>query len=116
MMSGSRPTTAFKILTADQWDSWKTTGTFSGAPVDLADGFIHLSAADQVTETAARHFAGKSGLILAEIDLDRLGNAVKWEPSRGGALFPHVYASIPLSAVRSAIAMNGDGYSPARSS
>lgn len=115
-MSSPSPTTAFKILTADQWDSWQTAGIFTGAPVDLADGFIHLSAADQVAETAARHFAGKSGLILAEIDLFSLGEAVRWEPSRGGALFPHVYATIPLSAVRSSSPMNGGDYSPARSS
>lgn len=115
-MSGPHPATAFKIVTADQWDSWKTAGIFTGAPVDLADGFIHLSAADQVAETAAKHFAGQEGLILAEIDLATLGDAVKWEPSRGGALFPHVYAAIPLSAVRSAVPMNVGDYSPARSS
>jgi uncharacterized protein (DUF952 family) len=115
-MSGSYPATAFKIVTADQWDSWQTAGIFTGAPVDLADGFIHLSAAGQVAETAARHFAGQEGLILAEINLTDLGDAVKWEPSRGGALFPHVYSMIPLSAVRSAVPMNAGDYSPARSS
>ncbi|MGE0774944.1 MAG: DUF952 domain-containing protein [Sphingomonadaceae bacterium] len=115
-MSSPILTTAFKILTADQWASWQAAGIFTGAPVDLADGFIHLSAADQVAETAARHFAGKSDLILAEIDLSALGEAVKWEPSRGGALFPHVYASVPLSAVRSSSPMNGGDYNPAKSS
>ena len=109
-------TKAFKILTAEQWTAWKNAGDFVGAPVDLADGFIHLSAGDQVAETAARHFAGQTELILAEIDLTTLGDTVKWEPSRNGALFPHVYAAIPLSAVRSAVPMNAGDYSPARSS
>lgn len=115
-MSGPPPSVAFKILTAEQWDAWKMADVFNGAPVDLADGFIHLSAADQVAETAAKHFAGQIDLILAEIDLTLLGNAVKWEPSRGGALFPHVYAPLPLSAVRSAQPMNDAGYSLATAS
>ena len=93
------PTTAYKILTAPQWAAWQNAGAFAGAPVDIADGFIHLSAANQVAETRAKHFAGQSGLVLAEIDLAALGDAVKWEISRGGALFPHVYGSIPLAAV-----------------
>lgn len=108
--------TAFKILTAEQWAAWRAASLFRGAPVDLADGFIHLSAEDQVRETAAKHFAGQTDLVLAEIDLSRLGEAVKWEPSRGGAMFPHVYAPIPLSAVLSAKPMNDAGYSPATAS
>jgi len=115
-MTSPHPATAFKILTAEQWDKWQSTGVFAGAPVDLADGFIHLSAADQVAGTAARHFAGQSGLMLAEIDLSALDDAVKWEVSRGGALFPHVYAAIPLSAVKSAKPMNDGDYSPATAS
>jgi beta-hydroxylase len=107
---------AFKILTAEQWAAWQSSGHFAGAPIDLSDGFIHLSAADQVAGTLEKHFAGQSGLILAEIELVRLGDAVKWEPSRGGALFPHVYAPIPLSAVLSARPMNAGDYSPARTS
>ncbi len=91
--------TAFKILTADQWAAWQAEGTFTGAPVDLADGYIHLSAADQVAGTLDKHFSGQDGLYLAEIDLVELGEAVRWEVSRGGALFPHVYAPIPLSAL-----------------
>jgi uncharacterized protein (DUF952 family) len=93
---------AYKILTKGQWAGWRATGSFAGAPVDLADGFIHLSAADQVAETHAKWFAGLSELMLVEVDLDRLGDAVRWEPSRGGALFPHVYAAIPLDAVTDA--------------
>lgn len=91
--------TAFKILTADQWARWQAEDLFHGAPVDLADGYIHLSAADQVQGTLDKHFADQSGLMLAEIELGRLGDAVRWEASRGGALFPHVYAPIPLDAV-----------------
>ena len=91
--------TAFKILTADQWASFAGDGAFAGAPVDLADGYIHLSAADQVEGTLDKHFAGQSGLVIAEIDLGLLGDAVKWEISRGGALFPHLYAVLPMAAV-----------------
>ena len=105
--------TAFKILTAQQWSGWKDAGVLHGAPIDLQDGFIHLSAADQVHETAAKHFAGQTGLILAELDLAQLGSAVRWETSRGGALFPHVYAPIPLSALVSAVAMDDSDFSPA---
>ncbi|HET8611564.1 MAG TPA: DUF952 domain-containing protein [Sphingomonas sp.] len=92
-------TVAYKILTADQWTAFEAAGVFAGAPVDLADGYIHLSAADQVAETAEKHFAGQQGLILAAVDLDRLGGAVRWEPSRGGALFPHLYGSLPPESV-----------------
>ncbi len=99
-------TTAFKILTASQWASWQAEGVFQGAPVDLADGYIHLSTADQVEGTATKHFAGQTGLMLAEIDLAVLGDAVKWEVSRGGALFPHVYAPIPMAAVRAAVPLH----------
>lgn len=90
--------TAYKILTREEWERLKGEGTFVGAPVDLADGYIHLSAPDQVAETAAKHFAGRDGLVLAEVDLIKL-DGVKWEPSRGGQLFPHVYGPLPLSAV-----------------
>ena len=89
---------AFKILTAAQWAQWQADGTFTGAPVDLADGYIHLSSADQVTGTADKHFAGIDGCVVVRVDLPALGDAVRWEVSRGGALFPHVYAALPLSA------------------
>ncbi|BBE35454.1 DUF952 domain-containing protein [Sphingosinicella microcystinivorans] len=90
--------TAYKILTRGEWESLKAEGTFAGAPVDLADGYIHLSAPDQVAETAAKHFAGRDDLVLAEVDLRKL-EGVKWEPSRGGQLFPHIYGVLPLAAV-----------------
>jgi uncharacterized protein (DUF952 family) len=86
-----RPSLAYKVLTGEQMARLEHDGAFAGAPVDLADGYIHLSTAEQLTETVDRHFAGQSDLHVAAIDLDALGEAVKWEASRGGALFPHVY-------------------------
>ena len=90
---------AFKILTREQWEQWRADDIFAGAPVDIADGYIHLAAREQVAETASKHFAGQDDLIRAMIDLAALGDTVKWEPSRGGALFPHIYGGIPMSAV-----------------
>ena len=90
---------AYKILTLGQLARWQAEGTFEGAPVDIADGYIHLSAADQVQGTLDKHFAGQHDLLLVAVDLDALGDAVKWEVSRGGALFPHVYGVLPLSCV-----------------
>ncbi len=92
-------TTAYKILTADQWAQFEADGRFLGAPVDLADGYIHLSTAAQVDGTLEKHFAGQSGLVIAEIHLIALGDAILWEVSRGGALFPHLYADLPMSSV-----------------
>jgi uncharacterized protein (DUF952 family) len=91
--------TAYKILTADQWTALQHEGVFKGAPVDVADGYIHLSTAGQVQATLDKHFAGQSGLVIVEVDLAPLGEAVKWEVSRGGALFPHLYADLPIHAV-----------------
>jgi uncharacterized protein (DUF952 family) len=98
-MDSAHPTTAFKILTADQWAQFEAEGVFHGAPVDLTDGYIHLSAIDQLQGTLDKHFAGQAGLVIAEVDLTALGQAIRWEVSRGGALFPHCYAPLPLSAV-----------------
>ena len=98
-MSGGPALVAYKALTGPQMAQLEADGTFAGAPVDLADGYIHLSTAEQVDETVARHFAGQDDVHIAAIDLDALGEAVKWEPSRGGALFPHLYAPLPLTAV-----------------
>jgi uncharacterized protein (DUF952 family) len=92
---------AFKILSQNQWLTFQSDGIFNGAPVDLKDGYIHLSTQVQLDETLAKHFAGQSGLIIAEVDLAQLGDAVKWEVSRGGALFPHLYAPLPMAAVKS---------------
>jgi len=90
---------AFKILTRDQWDELKSQGHFAGAPVDLADGYIHLSTRDQVAETVAKYFAGQDDIILAMVDLAALGDALKWEVSRGGALFPHFYGVLQKAAI-----------------
>jgi len=91
----------YKICPRDLWREAEASGRFDGAPVDLADGFIHFSALDQVRETAARHFSGADDLLLIAVDPDALGSGLRWEPSRGGALFPHLYGSLPISAVRS---------------
>lgn len=93
------PATAFKVLTADQMTALEQDGSFAGAPVDLADGYVHLSTFEQLTETVDKHFAGQDELHVAEVDLEALGDAVKWEESRGGQLFPHLYAPLPLDAV-----------------
>jgi uncharacterized protein (DUF952 family) len=96
--------TAFKIFTGDQWARFQADGVFKGAPVDLADGYIHMSTAEQLEETLNKHFAGQTGLVVAEIDLTQLGPALKWEPSRGGALFPHLYANLTMDSVVGATA------------
>lgn len=89
----------YKICPEALWREAEASGTFTGAPVDLADGFIHFSTAEQVRETAAKHFAGQDGLLLVAIDEARLGPALKYEVSRGGALFPHLFAPLDLEAV-----------------
>ena len=92
-------TLIYKICPRALWNQAERDGVFRGAPVDHADGFIHFSTAEQARETAARHFAGADDLVLAAVDGDRLGPALRWEPSRGGALFPHLYGPLPMSAV-----------------
>jgi uncharacterized protein (DUF952 family) len=92
-------TTIYKICPAALWREAERTGVFDGAPLDRQDGFIHFSAADQVAETAARHFADVDDLVLVAVDAASLGPMLKWERSRGGALFPHLFQSMPLSAV-----------------
>jgi len=94
------PTNIYKICHAALWREAERAGVFSGAPIDLADGYIHFSNAGQVAETAARHFAGQSALVLVAVDGEALGSGLRHEPSRGGALFPHLYGTLPLSAVR----------------
>jgi len=84
-------TLIFKIVPKTLWQEALDNGVFKGAPVDLADGYIHFSTGEQARETAAKHFAGQSDLLLAAFDADCFGEALKWEPSRGGALFPHLY-------------------------
>lgn len=92
--------TIYKICPEELWREAEEAGVFHGAAIDLADGFIHFSTAAQVRETAAKHFSGQSGLLLAAIDAAKLGDALKYEVSRGGALFPHLYAPLDLTAVR----------------
>lgn len=92
-------TTIYKICPAALWREAERDGVFRGAPVDLQDGYIHFSSAAQVAETAAKHFAGQENLLLIHVDTARLGDRLKWEPSRGGALFPHLYGALDLDAV-----------------
>jgi uncharacterized protein (DUF952 family) len=92
--------TIYKICDAALWREAERAGVFGGAPVDLADGYIHFSTAGQVAQTAARHFAGRADLVLVAVDGEALGGALRYEPSRGGAMFPHLYGKLPLSAVR----------------
>jgi len=81
----------YKILRSSEWEAFEAAGETRGAPVDLADGFIHFSTAGQAAETAAKHFAGEDGLWLVAFEAGRMGDALRWEPSRGGQLFPHLY-------------------------
>lgn len=92
--------TIYKIVSETLWRQRRATGRFSGSPVDLKDGFIHFSTAAQVRETAVRHFAGVDGLLLVAVSSAALGAALRWEPSRGGDLFPHLCADLSLDAVR----------------
>lgn len=92
--------TIYKISPEAPWRAAEAQGEFTGAPIDLADGFIHFSTAEQAVETAAKHFAGQGDLVIAAIDAEALGPALKYEVSRGGALFPHLYGTLPMSAVR----------------
>jgi uncharacterized protein (DUF952 family) len=89
----------FKIVASEEWAAAEAAGVFTGASIDRADGFIHFSTAEQAPETAAKWFAGRGDLTLAAIDAEALGKNLRWEPSRGGALFPHLYAGLPMSAV-----------------
>jgi uncharacterized protein (DUF952 family) len=110
-MTDALPTTAFKILSRADWRRALAEGAYDGSPVDHADGYIHLSAADQLAVTAAKHYAGQSDLVLVEVDLAALGDTLIWEPSRGGALFPHIYGPLPVAAKRSvrALSVTADG-------
>jgi uncharacterized protein (DUF952 family) len=101
----------YKLLDRPAWDAALAEGVFTGSAVDLADGFIHFSTADQAAETARRHFAGQADLMLVAVDTERLGAALCWEPSRGGDLFPHLYGPLPTAAAVSAreLALGPDG-------
>lgn len=88
----------YKIVSAPEWRVAEAAGHFQGSAVDLADGYIHFSEADQLRETARKHFAGRDDLLLVTVDADALDPPPVWEPSRGGALFPHLYGPLPASA------------------
>lgn len=90
----------FKIFRRPEWDDFKAAGETAGAPVDLADGFIHFSTAPQLADTAAKHFASESDLVLVAFEADRFGSSLKWEVSRGGALFPHLYRKLRIEDAR----------------
>ena len=89
----------YKIFRAAEWHALQTDGETDGAPIDLTDGYIHFSTAQQAQETADKHFANVENLFLAAVETEALGRAIKWETSRGGAEFPHLYATLKLSDV-----------------
>lgn len=89
----------YKIFRAPEWAELRANGTTTGAPIDVTDGFVHFSTAAQAEQTAALHFAGQDDLFLVAVDTDRLGDALKWEPSRGGDLFPHLFREMRLEDV-----------------
>jgi uncharacterized protein (DUF952 family) len=90
----------YKILPRTEWAAAQAAGAFAGSGVDIADGYIHFSTAAQAGETARKHFAGQSGLVVLEIEAEDLGPGLRWEPSRGGDLFPHLYGPLPAHLVR----------------
>ena len=98
-MTASKQATIYKICRPDEWATAERDGVFRGSPDDRRDGFIHFSTASQVPGTVERYFAAEEGLLLIAIDSQALGSALKWEPSRGGALFPHLYGDLSLGAV-----------------
>jgi len=89
----------FKIVGVEEWRAAEAAEVFVGSPVDKADGYIHFSTAEQAPQTAAKWFAGRGDLVLAAVDANALGSALRWEPARGGALFPHLYGALALDAV-----------------
>ncbi len=95
----SKPMTAYKVLTGEQMAALERDGTFAGAPVDVQDGYVHLSTAAQLSETVDKHFAGQDDLHVAAVDLEALGDKIRWEESRGGQLFPHLYGPLTLDTV-----------------
>ncbi len=101
----------YLMCRTDEWLAAQAAGAYAGSSQDAADGFIHFSTAAQVVESAAKHRAGQSGLVLLAVDASRLGDALKWEPSRGGRLFPHLYGTLPLDAVVRVcdLPLGGDG-------
>ena len=99
MMAAAHPPVAYKIVAAEEWRAALAEGRYDGSAVDRADGYIHMSTEAQLAETARKHYAGRSGLRLLTVELAVTGGALKWEASRGGALFPHLYRDLRLSDV-----------------
>ncbi|MDH4439133.1 MAG: DUF952 domain-containing protein [Rhizobium sp.] len=91
--------TIYKIVPRELWQEARAAGVFRGAPIDLKDGYIHFSTATQAVETARLYFAGEEDLLMVAVDATVFGDSLKWEPSRGGDLFPHLFADLPLNAV-----------------
>ena len=100
----------YKIMRKKEWDEAKASGVFKGSPDDLRDGFIHFSAAHQVRATFDKHFAGETDLLLVSVDPASLGDQLRWEVSRGGAKFPHLYGELPLRAATSVIEIRRDAW------
>lgn len=102
---------AYKLVDRADWDAARAAGAYAGSAVDLADGYVHMSTAAQVVETAARHYRGRDDLVMVEVDLTALGEALKWEVSRGGDLFPHLYAPLPFTAALAerSLSVDADG-------
>ncbi|WDQ14667.1 DUF952 domain-containing protein [Rhodopirellula sp. P2] len=98
-LSNDPPTVVCKIATQQQWEQMQATGVLLPAPIDVSDGFIHLSSEQQVPGTLAAHFAGQTGLVVLHIRVAEIEANLRWEESRGGDRFPHLYAELPLSAV-----------------
>ena len=107
----AHPKTIYRILSQQAWERAQADGTFAGSEHDVRDGFIHFSTAEQVAETAAKHYAGRADLVLLWVDAEQLGEALRWEPSRGGALFPHLYGALAVAAVTrvAALPLSADG-------
>ena len=99
MTEAAHPRTVYRLLATEAWQRAQAAGGFLGSEHDLRDGFIHFSTAAQLAETAARHYAGQAGISLLWVSVAALGSSLRWEPSRGGALFPHLSGPLPLSAV-----------------
>jgi len=101
----------YHMCKSEEWAAAQSLGQYGGSSQDVADGFIHFSTSGQIVESAAKHRAGQDGLVLLSVNEDALGEALKWEASRGGALFPHLYSDLPVSAVRKAdpLPLGSDG-------
>lgn len=103
------PMLIYKIFRSDEWAALQSNGATDGAPIDVSDGYVHFSTAEQAAETAAKHFAGVDGLTLLACDANAMGDDLKWEVSRGGALFPHLYRQIRMTDVLWAKPLPYDG-------